>query len=146
MISDRSASSDARPPAFLITWASPTSRPRNFAGWSRASMQARTATCRAGGIGSPPRSNPEAYLSFAWTSSSVTVIVRPSSLLALLHRYADQRAVLGPGAVVVLGVLVAEQLGQGEPGVGGPLTDPAVGDDVLVGGDAGSLVQRLQLI
>ena len=36
---------------------------------------------------------------------------------AQLHRDVHQRAVLGPGAVVVLGILVAEQFGEDEPGV-----------------------------
>src|SRR3712207_3267856 len=51
----------------------------------------------------------------------------------LLDRDADEGAVLGPRAVVVLDVPVAEQLAQHEPGVAGALTDPAVGDGVLRG-------------
>jgi hypothetical protein len=54
MISDRIASSDARPPALRMTCASPSDNPRNFAGCSLASMHATTATARAGGIPSPP--------------------------------------------------------------------------------------------
>ena len=54
---------------------------------------------------------------------------------ALLDRDADQVAPLGPGAVVVADVLVAEQLVQHEPGVGRALADPAVGDDRLALGD-----------
>src|SRR5690349_11436322 len=61
-------------------------------------------------------------------------------------RHADQRAVLGPGAVVVLHVAVAEQLVQGEPGVRGALTDAAVGDRRLRVVDAGVLVQLPKLL
>ena len=49
MTSERMASSLARPPAFRITWASPSFRPAYLAGSSRASMQVRIANCRAGG-------------------------------------------------------------------------------------------------
>ena len=52
--SERIASSVATPPALRMTWASPSSRPRIFAGSRRASMQASTATLRAGGSGSGP--------------------------------------------------------------------------------------------
>src|SRR5438093_12214819 len=66
--------------------------------------------------------------------------------LTLLHRCADEGAVLRPGSVVVLDGSVPEQLGQREPRVARALTDPAVGDDLLVGGHALALVQRLELI
>src|SRR5919201_3042946 len=56
---------DARPPAFRITWASPSSSPSSLAGWSRASMHVRTATCRAGGIGRSPWVNESAKLRLA---------------------------------------------------------------------------------
>ncbi len=49
--SERMASSLARPPALRITWASPSLRPANLAGSSRASMQVRIAKRRAGGKG-----------------------------------------------------------------------------------------------
>src|SRR5690349_21304395 len=76
----------------------------------------------------------------------------------LLDRDADERAVLGPRAVVVLHVLVAEQLVQREPGVARPLADAAVGDglaaviqaglgvelgEVLVGLESAVLVRGL---
>ena len=48
------ASSLARPPAFRITLASPSSSPRNLSGSSLASMQVRTVTLRAGGVGRSP--------------------------------------------------------------------------------------------
>src|SRR3954468_15675311 len=40
----RRASSETTPPALRITWASPSSRPSTFAGSSRASMHATTAS------------------------------------------------------------------------------------------------------
>ena len=52
MTSERMASSLARPPALRMTWASPSARPANLAGSSRASMQVRMAKRRAGGIAS----------------------------------------------------------------------------------------------
>src|SRR4051794_26596984 len=68
----------------------------------------------------------------------------------LLDRDADERAVLGPGTVVVLDVLVTEQLVQREPGVARPLADAAVRDGVLavvealVAVELGELVVRLE--
>ena len=56
MISGRSASSETTPPAFLITCASPSSSPRNFAGSRRASMQVTTARRRPGGADRSPLS------------------------------------------------------------------------------------------
>ena len=64
----------------------------------------------------------------------------------LLDRHADEAAPLGPAAVVVADALIAEELVEDEPGMAAPLADPAVGDDVLVGGDALRLVQRGQLV
>src|SRR4051812_46096226 len=46
--------------------------------------------------------------------------------LSTLDRHANQRAVLGPRAVVVLDALVAEELGEDEPGVGRAFADAAV--------------------
>ena len=63
-------------------------------------------------------------------------LIGRGSLAADLHRRAHERAVLGPRAVVVLDVLVAQQLLQREPGVARTLTDPAVRDDLAVAGDA----------
>jgi len=54
--SDRMASSLARPPALRMTWASPSAKPANLAGSSRASMQVRIANRRAGGSVSLPLS------------------------------------------------------------------------------------------
>src|SRR6476469_3738438 len=64
----------------------------------------------------------------------------------LLDRDSDERTVFGPGAVVVLDVLVAKQLVQGEPGVAGPLADTAVGDRVLPVVEAGGAIERTQLV
>src|SRR3954451_7721096 len=64
----------------------------------------------------------------------------------LLDRDTDQRAVLGPGTVVVLDLRLVEDLVQHEPRVRGALTDPAVGDGVLAEVDALVLVERLQLV
>src|SRR5262249_1466448 len=50
----------------------------------------------------------------------------------LLDRHAHGIAPLGPAAVVVADALVAEQIGEHEPGVAAPLADPAVGDDVVL--------------
>src|SRR5215813_14422882 len=70
-----------------------------------------------------------------------------SPSLAELDGHTDQRSVLGPGPVVVLHFLLAEQLMQHEPGVGAALTDPAVGDRVLAEVQARlALVQRAQLV
>ena len=60
MMSERSASR-ARPPAFRITWASPSWSPNAREGRMRASMQVTMARWRAGGIGSSPRSKVRAY-------------------------------------------------------------------------------------
>src|ERR1700754_1526289 len=49
-----------------------------------------------------------------------------------LNRGAHQGAVFSPTAVVVLDVLVTEDLLQHEPGVRRALTDPAVGDGLLL--------------
>src|SRR6476469_125434 len=66
--------------------------------------------------------------------------------LADLDGGADQRAVLGPRAVVVLHVRIAEELDQREPRVGRTLADAAVRDDLGVAADPGSLVERTQLV
>src|SRR4051794_38774034 len=54
----------------------------------------------------------------------------PAGSGGLLDGDADEGAVLGPRAVVVLDVRVAEQLVQREPGVARALADAAVGDGV----------------
>src|SRR6476660_5595001 len=57
---ERIVSSLTSPPAFRITCASPSSRPRKPAGSRRASMQVTTADLLPGGIGSSPFANPAA--------------------------------------------------------------------------------------
>ena len=60
---------------------------------------------------------------------------RAPGAYVLLDRHVDQVAPLGPRAVVVLDVVLAEQLVQHEPGVRRALADPAVGDDRVVAVD-----------
>jgi hypothetical protein len=72
------ASSLARPPAFLITWASPSLKPAYFAGSKRASMHVRMAKWRAGGSGNsdfPP--NVAAYSSLACSTPSRSDMICP---------------------------------------------------------------------
>lgn len=49
MTRERRASSEMRPPAFLIMWASPNPKPMKASGCKRASMHVTTAILRAGG-------------------------------------------------------------------------------------------------
>src|SRR6476659_9728450 len=93
-----------------------------------------------------------------WPRSSRRARARPESrrtsglapLVAEGDRDAHEGAVLGPGAVVVLDVLLAQQLLEHEPGVRGALADAAVGDGVLaavqsgLAVDLGELVVRLE--
>src|SRR5439155_9564835 len=65
---------------------------------------------------------------------------------SLLDGYADQASPLGPGAVVVADLVMAEQVAQHEPGVGAPLADAAVRDDLTASGQALSLVDRPKLV
>ncbi len=72
--------------------------------------------------------------------------LRTSGTSPQLDRHADERAVLGPRAVVVLDVRLVEDLVQHEPGVRRALADAAVGDGVLAEVDARVAVQRAQLV
>jgi hypothetical protein len=54
MVSDRMVSSVMTPPALRMTWASPTSSPSMPNNGIRESMQATTATARAGRTGLLP--------------------------------------------------------------------------------------------
>src|SRR5688572_27916268 len=63
-----------------------------------------------------------------------------------LDRRPHERAVLGPRAVVVLHVLVAEELLKREPRVGGALPDPAVGDHLALARDPLGRVELAQLV
>ncbi len=80
MTSDRMASSLARPPAFRITWASPSAKPAYFAGSRRASIQVRIAKWRLGGNGRLPLSPKfSAYLAFAASTSSRILVIAVAS-------------------------------------------------------------------
>ena len=61
-------------------------------------------------------------------------------------RDVDEVAPLGPRAVVVLDVGVAEQLAEDEPGVRAALADAAVGEHLLLGRDALRAVELAQLV
>src|SRR2546430_12855755 len=64
---------------------------------------------------------------------------------SLLDRRLHEVPPFRPGAVVVLHVRESEEVLQDEPGVGGPLADPAIGDDLLVRRDTLWLVESFQL-
>src|SRR5438876_12220875 len=64
----------------------------------------------------------------------------------LLDGRAHQRAPLRPRPIVVAHVLVAEEVRQDEPGVGGALADAAVGDHVFVRRYALALVELRELV
>src|SRR5215472_2053266 len=65
---------------------------------------------------------------------------------SLLDRGSDHAAPLGPGAVVVADLVVAEQLFKDEPGVCGALADTAVGDDLAVVRDALAAIDLTELV
>src|SRR5258707_9766660 len=73
------ASSLARPPAFRITWASPSANPAYSAGSRRASIQVRIAKWRLGGNGRLPLS-PKFSAYFAFAASTGTVKLAESRL------------------------------------------------------------------
>ncbi len=75
--SERIASSVTAPPALRITCASPSLRPSIAYTLSRASMQASTAMCLAGGSGSGPEKL-ATYRVLLSSSSSVTLIGPPA--------------------------------------------------------------------
>src|SRR5260221_11840463 len=84
------ASSLARPPAFRMTCASPSSRPVNFAGSRRASMQVRMASRRRGAItGFADSRKPAAYALLA------SRIFRNSSLIGSPYRAGHASARFG---------------------------------------------------
>src|SRR5438067_372800 len=118
---------------FWSTWSIMMTRPSTHMGHVE----------RADGPGS--RSGPGA-VSPRSAGAGVAPSVPGSGASSALDGDSDEGAVFGPGAVVVLDVLVAQQLPKHEPGVGRALADAAVGDHVLVGGDAGALVEVLQVV
>src|SRR6516162_10450714 len=89
---DRMASSLARPPAFRITWASPSARPAYFAGSRRASIQVRIAKWRPGGGGRLPLSPKlSAYLAFAASTSSRILVIVLASGSEVFHLWDETR-------------------------------------------------------
>src|SRR5262245_45108250 len=64
----------------------------------------------------------------------------------LLDGHVDHASPLRPRAVVIPDAIVAEQFVQYEPCMRGPLTDSAVGDDVLVRPNALALVVSSKLV
>src|SRR6185437_13962519 len=88
--SERSASSEARPPALRIMWASPISSPSAFSGWMRASMQVMMATFFAGGVGLSP------WLKVCWNSWFAVSMPLSSDTGTLLGRLDAILAVLDP--------------------------------------------------
>ena len=69
-----------------------------------------------------------------------------SCLNLLLAGSAYDAVPLGPGAIVVADVAASQKLGQNEPGVGGMLADPAIGDDPFAAVDPFTAVVGLQVI
>src|ERR1700730_15784945 len=89
--SDLMASSLARPPAFRITWASPSARPAYFAGSRRASIQVKIAKWRLGGNGKLPLSPKfSAYFAFAASTSSRILVTALASYSELSQRVGYQ--------------------------------------------------------
>src|SRR3970040_388381 len=64
----------------------------------------------------------------------------------LLDRRLEEFPPLRLRAVVVLDVRVAEEVFQDDPGVGRPLADPAVRDDLPIGRDAVAPVQLPEIV
>lgn len=83
MTSERMASSVARPPAFRITWASPSARPAYLAGSRRASMQVKMANSLPGaGQACFYRRTPRHKAAFAFKTLERTDMI---GLLELMH-------------------------------------------------------------
>ena len=83
MTNERRASMEMRPPAFLMTCASPMSNPMNASGWILASMHVTMATFLAGGAG---RSQLKVFRNFALAariSSIVGVVVAVETAFTL---------------------------------------------------------------
>src|SRR5829696_1155822 len=117
------------------------------ASWPRTALRVSAPTWSTGagpGGGRSPRASTAAVCPTARRPAMLGPPVPDATALAL-DGDADQAAPLGPGAVVVADVRVAEQFVQHEPGVGAALADPAVGDHVLAGLDALGAVQLGQL-
>lgn len=63
-----------------------------------------------------------------------------------LDGYADEAAPLGPGAIVVENVRIAQQRVQHEPGVATALPDATIDDHLLAGGNALARRQCVQFL
>src|SRR5436305_3933190 len=135
---------------FWSTWSMKMTRPSTHIG------QTETATFRADGAAGVcsgtsadvgvMSSVPGSGMSSCSCSAGGTASVVTAYSSSTLDRHADERPVLGPRAVVVLDLLVAEKLGEHEPCVRRTFADPAVGDDRLPGVDPRAAVELLQLI
>src|SRR3954454_10356837 len=80
-----------------------------------------------------PRSGTMSSVSSVSVSFSGTAISRPSlSSFLPLDGDAHQGPPLRPAAIIVPHLLVAQQVGEDEPGVAAALADAAVDDDVVV--------------
>src|SRR5215211_1239171 len=103
------------------------------ASWPRTALRVPAPTWSTGAGPGGGRSPCASTAAVCPTARRPAMLGLPCGMgLALaLDGDADQAAPLGPGAVVVADVGVAEQLVQDEPGVGAALADPAVGDHVL---------------
>src|SRR5215211_2003035 len=75
------------------------------------------------------------------------IVMAPRSGAGIsFDRNVDEVPPLGPGAVVVPDILVAEKLAEDEPRVRAPLADAAVRGDALVVGDALRAVDLAELV
>src|SRR6266436_1096362 len=111
MTSDRMASSLARPPAFRITWASPSAKPAYFAGSRRASIQVRIAKWRLGGNGRLPLSPKfSAYLAFAASTSSRILVIAFASCSEFSEPERYQEDECGAGPLLTLRATSTERL------------------------------------
>src|SRR5947207_2270082 len=73
-------------------------------------------------------------------------LLRLSTCILLLDGCADEAAPLGPGAIIVANVRIAQQIVQHEPGVATALPDEAIDDHLFVGGNAFARIQRAQFL
>src|SRR5687767_12229939 len=130
---------------------------RRHFGTFRLLVRPHETAAAPGHPGPPPRAidytNRQRYRVVTWSSPASQIASTFRSRHGQLHNQelaldgeADHGAPLGPGAVVVLDLGVAQELLQREPGVAAALPDAAVGDHFLVRSDALALIQRLQLL
>src|SRR5947209_1642762 len=77
---------------------------------------------------------------------SITVSVTVEHTSLLLDGCADEAAPLGPGAIVVENVRIAQQGVQHEPGVATALPDVTIDDHLFAGGNALARIQCAQFL